>query len=619
MIHNLNMFERKFTNILACALLGIMLILAVASMWNDSVIMDESPHIAAGYSYLKYKDMRLNPEHPPLIKDIAALPLQFMDLKFPNDGKAWKENINDQWVLGSQFLYESGNNPDKIIFWGRIGPILIMLLLGFYIFKWTLEEFGDKTALMALTLYVFSPTILAHGRFVTTDIGATAGIFISIYYFVKFLRNKTPKFFILASLAFGFAILAKFSTFLLIPFLGLLALLYGYIQTDAPFKEKIWRSFKHGVMSVSIISAGFIFVVWPIYQWHTWNYPAERQKADTIFNLGSFGNRLFADPIIWMSDKPILRPFAQYGHGFLMVTQRATGGNTTYYLGEVSSAGWKSYFLIVYLIKEPLAKHIMILIAIYGFIKLFIANTKRRHEEPSMFTALIHWAKNNYHEVAMLGFIILYWLVTLRSNLNIGVRHIIPTFPFVYVLISAEINKWAILKNEIIDLSKFPFKAIGNVIGSYLKIFSRYALIAILLFWYAIATIFTFPYFLAYFNELIGGPKNGYRYVVDSNLDWGQDLKRLTQYVEKNKINKIGVEYFGGGSPRYYLGEKYDQWQSSKGPYHGYFAISATLLQNAHGKPAPGFIMKPEDTYSWLKDKKPITTIGHSIFVYRLD
>ena len=195
------MFERKFTNILACALLGIMLILAVASMWNDSVIMDESPHIAAGYSYLKYKDMRLNPEHPPLIKDIAALPLQFMDLKFPNDGKAWKENINDQWVLGSQFLYESGNNPDKIIFWGRIGPILIMLLLGFYIFKWTLEEFGDKTALMALTLYVFSPTILAHGRFVTTDIGATAGIFISIYYFVKFLRNKTPKFFILASLA----------------------------------------------------------------------------------------------------------------------------------------------------------------------------------------------------------------------------------------------------------------------------------------------------------------------------------------------------------------------------------------------------------------------------------
>lgn len=613
------MFERKLTNILAATLLGLMFVLAISSMWNDSAIMDESPHIVSGYSYLKYKDMRLNPEHPPLIKDLAGLPLQFMGLNFPEDKSSWQNNINDQWTLGTQFLYESGNNPDKIIFWGRMGPILIMLLLGFYILKWTREEFGDKTALMALTLYVFSPTILAHGRFITTDVGAATGIFISTYYFIKYLRDKTRKKFIISAVALGLALVAKFSTFLLIPFFGLLALIYGYIQSDISFKKKVSGAIKHGFLSVGIIISAFILIVWPVYQFHTWNYPPERQKSDTAFNLVSSDNRLLADLVIWASDKPILRPLAQYGHGFLMVVQRATGGNTTYFMGEVSAAGWKSYFPTVYLLKEPIAKHILIVIALYGFIKLLIANAPRRHREPSTLVALSHWAKNNFHEVAMLGFVALYWLTTLRSNLNIGIRHIIPTFPFVYILISAEINKWAMMKNNIINFSDFPIKSIATAAKSYLKIFSRYALITVLLLWYALATVFTFPYFLAYFNEIAGGPKNGYKYVVDSNLDWGQDLKRLAQYAEKNKINKIAVDYFGGGSPSYYLGDKFIPWRSSNGPYHGYFAISATFLQNAQGNPAPGFAIKPEDTYSWLKDKKPITTIGYSIFVYKLD
>lgn len=611
--------EKKLTNILACALLGIMLILAIASIWNDTATFDESAHIVAGYSYLRYKDMRINPEHPPLIKDLAGLPLQFMNFSFPEKDPSWTKNINDQWNVGPKFLYESGNNPDKIVFWARMGPIFVMLLLGFYIFKWTREEFGDKTALMALILYAFSPTILAHGRFVTTDVGAGAGIFISTYYFIKFLRDKTPKNFIILSIALGLALSTKFSTFLLIPFFGLLSLIYGYIKTDDDFKQKIKISINHGMLSVGMIACAFIFIVWPIYQFHVWNYPAEKQKSDTAATLSNFGNRAIAEPIIWMADKPILRPFAQYGYGLAMVMQRSAGGNTTYFMGEVSATGWKSYFPIVYLIKEPLAKHIMVLIAIYGFIKLFIANAKRRREEPTMIAALTHWAKNNYHEVAMLGFLALYWLVTLRSNLNIGVRHIIPTFPFVYVLISAEINKWAMMKNEIIDMSRFPFKAIGNIIGSYLKIFSRYALIAILLFWYAIATIFAFPHFLAYFNELIGGPQNGNKYVVDSNLDWGQDLKRLAKFVEKNKINKIGVDYFGGGSPQYYLGDKFVPWWSAKGAPKGYLAVSATILKGSQGKTIGDIVFKPEDTYSWLKDKKPIVTIGYSIFVYKFD
>lgn len=612
-------FEKKLTNILACALLALMLILAIASTWNDTATFDESAHIVAGYSYLRYQDMRINPEHPPLIKDLAGLPLQFMNFGFPENDPSWKTNVNDQWNVGPKFLYESGNDPDKIVFWSRMGPILVMLLLGFYIFKWAREEFGDKTALMALTLYAFSPTILAHGRFVTTDVGAATGIFVSTYYLVKYIRDKSPKNFIILTIALGLALVTKFSTFLLIPFFGLLALIYGYIQNDQPFYDKIKNSIRYGLSIALIIACAFIFIVWPIYQFHTWNYPAEKQRADTAATLSNFGNRAIADPIIWMADKPILRPLAQYGYGLAMVIQRSAGGNTTYFMGEVSAAGWKSYFPTVYLIKEPLAKHILIVIALYGFVKLLIANAPRRSREPSTLTALKHWARNNFHEVAMLGFIVLYWLTTLKSNLNIGIRHIIPTFPFVYLLISAEINKWATMKDNLMDFSSSPIQSISGAIKSYFKIFTRYAVITILLLWYALSTVFIFPHFLAYFNEIAGGPKNGNEYVVDSNLDWGQDLKRLAQYVEKNKIDKIAVDYFGGGSPRYYLGDKFTPWWSAKGNPGGYFAVSATILKGSQGKTVGDIIFKPEDTYSWLKDKKPITMIGYSIFVYKLD
>ena len=105
---------------LAASLLILMAILMFSSVWNDSATMDELAHIPSGYSYLKFKDMRLNPEHPPLLKDLAGLPLQFINLNFPLQDKSWATDINGQWDAGAKFLYESGNDADKIIFWARV-------------------------------------------------------------------------------------------------------------------------------------------------------------------------------------------------------------------------------------------------------------------------------------------------------------------------------------------------------------------------------------------------------------------------------------------------------------------------------------------------------------------
>ena len=117
--------------------LGLILLASFLTMFaasrEESAIMDELAHIPAGYGYVKYLDYRLNPEHPPLVKMLAALPLTLMDLDFPTGRPAWQSEVNGQWAAGAQFLYESGNDADQIVKWARVGPILLTLILIIFI------------------------------------------------------------------------------------------------------------------------------------------------------------------------------------------------------------------------------------------------------------------------------------------------------------------------------------------------------------------------------------------------------------------------------------------------------------------------------------------------------
>ncbi|MEK7596045.1 MAG: hypothetical protein AAB564_00620, partial [Patescibacteria group bacterium] len=174
------MISRKISSIIAGFLLALMFVLMFFSAWNESATMDELAHIPAGYSYLTQKDYRLNPEHPPLIKDLAALPLLFLNINFPADHSSWKNDVNGQWSFGSVFLYESGNDADKIIRLARLPIMLLTILFGWLFFRWIRRRYGDQTGLLALFFFVFSPTFIAHGRYVTTDIAAAFGFFLGL-------------------------------------------------------------------------------------------------------------------------------------------------------------------------------------------------------------------------------------------------------------------------------------------------------------------------------------------------------------------------------------------------------------------------------------------------------
>lgn len=575
---------------------------AVMSMINDSQVVDEIPHVGAGYSYVSHQDYRLNPEHPPLAKDLAAFPLLFMNLNQQAFSTSdWTTALNSQWEFGRRLIYDSGNDADKIKFFSRLPMLLFYIGSAIVIFRWGVELFGETGGILALILFLFSPTVMAHSRFVTTDVPALFGVLICLYTFIHYLQKPTRKHLLVAGVAFGIALLLKFSTFLLGPFILVVGIAYGMLYDR--HKHGHWKYGLRTIGNTVLIFTIGMAVVWAVYMFHVWNYPPERQAADTSALLSSYGTRIFADTVTWMADKPVIRALGQYFLGFLMVVQRQAGGNTIYFLGEVKNAGGPLYFPIVYFLKEPLAWWGLVFIALMG--ATYRVLSRKQGIKPTLA-----WTHDHFPEAVMLAWLAFYWFISIRSPLNIGVRHILPTYPFAILLVAGQISILA-------DWLRHHEKA-------FIKAFS--VTIALLLGWYIFENVRIFPNYLTYFNQAAGGPSGGYRYVTDSNLDWGQDLKRLSIFVKSNNISAISLDYFGWADPTYYLGSKYlwttattyrsarDFIQNNRS--NGWIAVSATYFQQATS-PSATDPHKSLD-YLWLKAYEPVTVVGNSIFVWHI-
>jgi len=586
--------SNKATNIIAILLLGACFLTAFLSSRNMSLTMDEKAHIPSGYSYLAFRDYRLNPEHPPLAKDLAALPLLFLDLNFPIEHKSWTQDVNGQWDAGYEFIFNSGNNPDQIIFWTRLPMMILLVFLGWFLFFWSRKLGGNKAGLMALALFSFSPTFLAHGRLVTTDVAAALGFLISAYFWVKFLKNPVFKNIFIAAIILGIALCLKFSLILVLPCFAFVTIIYAYFTAGKPFKNKLKNVLSYCGKSIIAGIIALVVVIWPIYQFHISNYSAERQVSDTQHILG---DKLPGKIAAKAASIPVLRPFAQYALGLLMATQRVAGGNTVYFMGQVNNQAWKEYFPMMYLLKAPLALHFLTLIVL----GLFLLGAEKHKFFRKFFARLWRWTKEHIAEFLLFIIFLVYWLTSIKGNLNIGVRHILPVFPIIYIFISVGFFR---LKDKI---KKREAKIAFCV------------LTMILMAWYIASSLMTFPHYLSYYNELAGGTKNGYQYAVDSNYDWGQDLKRLADFVEENNIQKIKVDYFGGDSPSFRLADKLTEGAITKNPEEnkGWLAISATFLQERRAIAIPGF---EQDTTAleWLNDFEPVSRAGYSIFIYNI-
>ncbi|MEX0869901.1 MAG: hypothetical protein WDZ39_00540, partial [Candidatus Spechtbacterales bacterium] len=227
------------------------------------------------------------------------------------------------------------------------------------------------------------------------------------------------------------------------------------------------------------------------------------------------------------------------------------------------------------------------------------------------------WVRRYFLEISFIVFIVYYWSLSLIGNLNIGVRHVLPTFPFIYLLIAAVMYRW--VYNRYIPAGEGVIEQLGASARNLFSQWLKASLILVLLVWYVISPFKAYPHTLAYFNELVGGPSEGYKYVTDSNLDWGQDLRGLADFMEENNIEHIKLRYFGGGDANYYLGDRQEWFRNEiEEERKGWIAISATFLQEGRAEATRGY---DESTthFMWLNEYEPVAVIGHSIFVYHIE
>lgn len=511
----------------------------------NSTTYDEAMHIAAGYSYLTEKDFRLEPQNPPLIKELLALPL-FLGYRLPfnPDPQHWRSG--DGYLIGQDLLYKSALPADRMLALSRVPNLFLGGVLVAFIGWWAYRLWGNRAAMLALALACMEPNLVAHSSLVTTDVGATLFIFLTVYLVWEYLRS--PSWWVLAvtGIATGLALVSKFSTILLVPMIGLI------------FAEFVWM-------------AGEDSALLPRRK----RPNAPRHKA---LEAGAMLGFILLFASLTIPAAYFFQGFQPWFFGlqrFLTLTQE---GQPAFFLGQISYQSWWSYFLVAFLIKTPIGS----LVLITASLVFYRVGSSLKYRQ-ALFLLLP---------------VIVIFVATSQAKVNIGLRHILPVYPFLFVFAS----RLATVHFERHWLAPL-------LIGMPLAIT-------------AVSSLRIAPHQLAYFNEFIGGPEQGYRYLSDSNLDWGQDLKGLKAFMEKEKLPIIYLSYFGTAPPSYY-GIRYQyvagswplEWpppddRVPPGADRKILAISVYNLQD---------VSTPHDPlFHWLWTRQPVAKIGYSIFIYDL-
>jgi 4-amino-4-deoxy-L-arabinose transferase-like glycosyltransferase len=566
------------TSLVLLAFAVVFVALQVWSYTRTSATFDEPGGLAAGFAALASRDYRPALEHPPLTRLWAALPLLTMpgvsfDSKALDDARPEAVAFQGPFASGHRFLYAQDGVPassrgDALLYRARFMNVLLGVVLGVLVYCWAAEWLGFRAAVVALGLYTIEPNIAAHSSLVTTDLGVACFMFGAIYFLWRLSRQVTPWNIAGLTVFFVLAMLSKFSAAIL----GLVVL--------ALLVMMAWRrrtlSAKGVAAIVALLAAATWLGVWASYGFRY----APSTTPGWVFALHDNPAVLRAVPSIaalvgWIDSYHLL-PNA-FSEGFLH-GQGLVQGRPSFLAGSYSNFGWWYYFPIAFLIKTPLA-----LLALFF---TGVVSSLRRSRLLSLDG-----------EAFLVVPIVLFFGVAMTSTLNIGLRHILPIYPFVIVL--AVVGARALADG-------------GAKHGP--------AICAVLLAVAVLEFASVYPNNLAFFNRAVGGPSNGFRYLADSNIDWGQDLKPLKRWMDRNQVAHINLAYFGVADPAYYgIESTYlggttipsvtpAMMRAPKLP--GYVAVSTTLL---NGVP---FAERDRDFYKPLRDRPPAADIGGSIRVY---
>lgn len=578
---------RRGRALVAVVLLSLYVILALGGSLRRSATFDETAYIAAGYSYWKTSDFRLNSEAGVLPQRWVALPLLFGDHRFPPlEGADWEDA--NHWRIGHGFLYRLGNDATKILMLCRATVVVLGACLGYLIYRWGLALGGTVGGITALACFTFCPSMIAHGGLATSDMAASLAFLASLGAYWRLLQRVTVLRVLGSAVAAATLFATKMSAPVIVPvFVALCAIV-------ASQRRPLTLGFRSCEIAISgfpkkasvfacllLVHAVIIAdVLWLLYEFR---FDAEAPngalpaRAHPQRPIAALTGGLTAGPAIRTAHDFRLLPEA-YLRGAAFVLQHAER-RASFLNGTYSDQGWWFFFPYAFCAKTPAAT-----------LGLFAAAAGYLASRAGCWRSL-RVRVLAYRLLPLAAFLAAYWLVALSSNLNIGHRHLTPVYPPMFVLIGAAAGRWLRQRP-----STGPFLATA------------------LLFMIA-ESLAVWPHHLAFFNVVAGGPQNGYRHLVDSSLDWGQDLPGLaTQLAESRHVGRgqdVYLSYFGTADPEYYglsavrLRSFMDFNRDAQpeppelGP--GVYCISATMLQHVYPPLSGRWTQAYEDEYKVLR------------------
>ena len=558
-------------------LLGVQLALSVR---QESQTWDEGDHIFAGYMTWTRADFGLNPEHPPLLKLLATAPLLPTPLKVPElQERYFKE---EAFLDGKEFLYR--NDADAILFRTRMAAAVLTLLTALLVFAAAREMFGTGAAFVALALLAFEPNLLAHGALVTTDAGISCFMFATVYAFYRYAKAPSEWRLLIVGVSAGLALAVKHSGIFVFPMLFLLAACEvlrqcvaarGNAEANAEPATGTGRRALRFAASLVAVGAIALAVLWAFYGFRYQARPGVSQLNPPLAEYARGLKPHEAWGISTLASWRVLPESYLYG----MADVRLTADfYTSYVLGKTYAHGVWFYFPVVFVIKSTLAFLALLLLAAAA------VATRRL---------------NRWREVLFLTVPpAFYFLVAINAATNIGVRHILPLYVFLSALAGGA--AWAFVRRD----RRWA-----------------YAVAALLLF-HAGSSALAFPHYIAYSNELWGGPSNTHKYLSDSNADWGEQLKAIKKYLDVRGVKECWFVYFAEGvaEPTYYgipckplptintlwLNQRIEVPASIDGPV----LVSASNLSGFEFGPGP---LNP---YEQFKRLRPTAVVGGGVFVF---
>lgn len=610
--------------ICAAALLAFVA-LAVGDIVLTSPTTDEGVHLSAGYSYLVRDDYRLNPEHPPLLKKLAALPLVPMQpWGFDRSGEAQQSYAKlqeawlspdalAQWDVQHYFFWglrdrwfgapttqrlprEAFVNPTETMFTrARLAMLLVGVLLAVVVFLWSRALWGMWGAALSVLLVCFDPNVIAHSGLVTTDAGVTMLMFAALYFFWRVCERFSILNVAGFAICFGLAQTAKFSAVLLVPIVLVVAV-HSFVR------RRNGRALVMGLGAAAVVTVATIWAVYGfrfaatlgteqpmvrvVEDWYATEallpiYPAgppdaELARARATTRIGFAGRTLLR-----VREWRLLPEAYVYG---LAVVRRSAIVRESYLRGELSTTGFRGYFLWTFLYKTPIPALLVIALA------LLAVRKTRTGALPFLL-----WPA------------VLYLLISMQQNLNLGHRHILPIYPFLYVLCGALAVTWTKRRNLAFGVAAFSI-----VLTALIVPLPKPAPL--------------WGHHLSFMNAFAGGPWNGHERLLDSNYVWGQDLEPLGRWLAERGIREpINLVYSSMSEPRYYgipyHNLQYGYWSEPQFPAEsalvpGYLAIDADRLH--------GLGMDPSQRTLWpqfLAQHKAneVGRAGYSIFIYKIE